>query len=44
MKNFVGKLLFVAFACMALLIAIKFKEIKKEYLDGFDQASSKNIK
>ncbi|MHA8064461.1 hypothetical protein [Aquirufa aurantiipilula] len=44
MKDFVGKLLFVAFACMALLIAIKFKEIKREYVDSKIQAFTVNSK
>lgn len=34
MKNFIGKLLIVAFTCMALLIALKYKEIKKELMEG----------
>ncbi|WP_415499128.1 hypothetical protein [Aquirufa ecclesiirivi] len=44
MKYFVRKMLFLAFLCLAFLIAINFKEIKKGYLEGYNQASSKKIK
>ena len=44
MKYFVRKLLFLAFLCLAFLIAINFKEIKKVYLEGYNQASSEKVK
>lgn len=43
MKDFAGRLLFIAFVCLAFLIAINFKEIKNGYLKGYYQASSKKI-
>ena len=41
MKNFVGKVLFLAFVCMAIMIAFKYKEIKKEFLQVGVQAINK---
>ncbi|WP_262707682.1 hypothetical protein [Aquirufa rosea] len=44
MKNFVGKVLFLAFVCMAILIAFKYKEIKKEFLQSKVHAYSNTKK
>lgn len=44
MKDFAGRLLFIAFVCLAFLIAINFKEIKNGYLEGRNHVLSRHLK